>query len=542
MKLAMTKQGGRGPRAQPPTERHFVDANCLFPLRHREENAGATRANSKNFFCFTALFSGLYRTSCSCKPESAVRSLPIFLDLSKGRVVVVGATPAASSKLETLRRRGADIAWHPVTLGREEAERRLSLRYDHVFRVVEGEPAERDLAGAAAVISAAGDQVDSRIAKCARGLGIPVNVVDRPELSNFIFPAIVDRGHVVVAVSTGGSIPVLARRLRERIEAVLPSRLGGLAEFLGRQRALLRGQRLPIASDRRFWEEIIDGPVAQHVMEGDLIAAEQLFDARKRLGGEQQTGSVALVGAGPGDPDLLTLKALRALQDADVIFYDALVSAEILSLARRDARKVPVGKRNGRPSEDQDEINRLLIAEARGGKRVVRLKGGDPFIFGRGGEELAALQEAGIAVSVVPGITAALGCSAEAELPLTFRDEATRLVVLTGHLAKKDTAIDWSGLDDPATTLVIYMGLTSAAAIRDGLIAAGRSPATPAAVLARGTCADSFAVAGPLAELPALVAQAGDGPALIVVGEVVVRSKPWRALVERAAQMIAEAA
>jgi uroporphyrin-III C-methyltransferase/precorrin-2 dehydrogenase/sirohydrochlorin ferrochelatase len=471
-----------------------------------------------------------------------MRSLPIFLDLSKGRFVVVGATPAASSKLETLRARGADIAWHPVTLGREEAERRFSLRYDHVFRIVEGEPAKRDLAGAAAVISAAGDEIDRRVAQYASRLGIPVNVVDRPELSSFLFPAIVDRGDVVVAVSTGGRSPVLARRLRERIEALLPSRLGALAEFLGRKRASLRGRRSPVFSDRRFWEEILDGPVAQHVMEGDVIAAEQLFDVKKRTGAKHQTGTVALVGAGSGDPDLLTLKALHALQDADIIFYDALVTPEILSRARRDARKVLVGKRNGQPSEDQEDINRRLIAEARQGARVVRLKGGDPFMFGRGGEELTALQAAGIPVSVVPGITAALGCAAEAELPLTFRDEATRLVVLTGHLAKKDANIDWSGLADPATTVVIYMGLTSASAICDGLIAAGRSPATPAAVLARGTCPDSFSVAGPLKDLAALAAQAGDGPALIVVGKVVARSKAWRMPVENAAQIIAEAA
>ncbi len=471
-----------------------------------------------------------------------MRSLPVFLDLSKGRIVVVGAAPAACAKLEMLRHRGADITWLPVTLGREKAERIFSLRYDHVFQVIEGEPTERDFAGAAAVISAAGGEIDSRVAQFARRLGVPVNVVDRPDLSNFIFPAIVDRGDVVVGVSTGGAAPVLARRLRERIEAMLPSRLGLLAEFLGVQRARLRGQGSPLASDRRFWEEIIDGPVAQRVIDGDLNAAEQSFEAKKRAGVEKQTGSVALVGAGPGDPDLLTLKALRALQDADVIYYDALVSPEILSLARRDARKELVGKRNGRPSENQDEINRLLIAEARKGARVVRLKGGDPFIFGRGGEELDALRAAGVAASVVPGITAALGCSAEAELPLTFRDEATRLVIMTGHLAQKDYAIDWSGVADPATTVVIYMGITSAAAIRDGLISAGRLPTTPAAVLARGTCADSLSVAGLLKDLPALAAQAGDGPALIVIGDVVARSKPWRALLDNTQQLISEAA
>jgi uroporphyrin-III C-methyltransferase / precorrin-2 dehydrogenase / sirohydrochlorin ferrochelatase len=268
-----------------------------------------------------------------------------------------------------------------------------------------------------------------------------------------------------------------------------------------------------------------------------------LFDAQQTgSAGNKQIGSVALVGAGPGDPDLLTLKALHALQNADIIFYDALVSPEILSRARRDATKMSVGKRNGQPGEDQDEINRLLIEAARGGARVVRLKGGDPFVFGRGGEEMAVLQVAGIPVSVIPGITAVLGCAAEAELPLTFRGEATRIVVLTAHLARKDAAIDWSGLTDPTTTVVIYMGLTSAAAIRDGLIAAGRSPETPAVVFARGTRVDSLAVAGPLEDLAALGAQAGDGPALIVIGEAVARSRPWRAIAESLAQMVAEAA
>ncbi|HTT82440.1 MAG TPA: siroheme synthase CysG [Rhizomicrobium sp.] len=469
-----------------------------------------------------------------------MRSLPIFLDLSKGTIVVIGATPAARSKLEMLRQRGAEIRWYPVTLGREEAERVFPPRHDGGFEIFDGAPSEADFSGVAAVIAAAGDEIDTRVARHARRLGIPANVVDAPEQSSFLFPAIVDRGDVVVAIGTGGAAPVLARRLRERIEALLPARLGALAGFLGRQRARLRNSRL--RADRHFWENIIDGPIAQRVVEGRTREAEQMFDAELSNARKKQFGSVALVGAGPGDPDLLTLKALHALQNADVIFYDALVTPEILSRARRDATKVPVGKRNGLPSEDQEEINRRLIVAAQSGARVVRLKGGDPFVFGRGGEELAALQAAGVPVSVVPGITAALGCAAEAELPLTFRDEATRLVVITGHFARKNAAIDWSGAADPATTVVIYMGLTSAPAIRDGLVAAGRSPATPAAILARGTCADSFAVAGLLEDLPSLAAQAGDGPALIVVGEVVARSKPWRAFAENITRSIAEAA
>jgi uroporphyrin-III C-methyltransferase/precorrin-2 dehydrogenase/sirohydrochlorin ferrochelatase len=469
-----------------------------------------------------------------------MQTLPIFLDLSQGIIIVVGGASAARAKLEILRARGASIRWYPVTLGREDAAALISGPHDGDFTIVDGEPAASDLAGVVAVIAAAGADIDQRIAQRARHVGIPVNVVDRPELSSFIFPAIVDRGDVVIAISTGGAAPVLARRLRERIEALLPARLGELANFLGRQRARLRNSRL--RADRRFWEGIIDGPVAQRVLDGGTGEAEQLFDAQRTGGGEKQIGSVALVGAGPGDPDLLTLKALRALQDADVIFYDALVTPEILSLARRDARKEFVGKRNGQPGEDQDEINRQLVAAARGGARVVRLKGGDPFVFGRGGEELEALRDAGIPVSIVPGITAALGCAAEAELPLTFRNEATKLVVLTGHLAKTISAIEWSGLADPTTTVVIYMGITSSATIREGLIAAGRPPTTPVAVLARGTRVDSFAIAGPLDHLASLAAQAGDGPALIIVGDVVARSKPWRAFLESEIRTLAEAA
>jgi uroporphyrin-III C-methyltransferase/precorrin-2 dehydrogenase/sirohydrochlorin ferrochelatase len=241
-----------------------------------------------------------------------------------------------------------------------------------------------------------------------------------------------------------------------------------------------------------------------------------------------KSGIVHLVGAGPGDPDLLTLKALHALQGADVVFYDELVASEILDRARRDAERVFVGKRRGEPGIGQDEINRRLAEAARKGLSVVRLKGGDPFIFGRGGEELEYLRAADVAVTVVPGVTAALGCAAETGLPLTFRDEASRLVLITAHRAEEAAAVDWSGLADTQTTVVVYMGLASAAAVRDGLIAAGRDPGTPAAVLARGTRPDASTVVGDLKDLPSLAAQAGEGPALLVIGQVVTRSDAWR--------------
>jgi len=252
-------------------------------------------------------------------------------------------------------------------------------------------------------------------------------------------------------------------------------------------------------------------------------------------GGERDsstTGTVFLVGAGPGDPDLLTLRALQVLQDADIVFHDELVTDAVLDRVRRDAKRVFVGKRRGEPGIGQDEINRRLVDAAKAGRKVIRLKGGDAFVFGRGGEEIERLREQNIPVVIVPGITAALGCAAEAELPLTFRNEATRLSFVTAHRADEAAGVDWSGLSDKETTVVVYMGLASAAAVRDGLVEAGRDPATPVAVLARGTRPDSRAVVGRLDDLPKLAASAGEGPALLVIGEVVAHSKPWRETLE----------
>jgi uroporphyrin-III C-methyltransferase / precorrin-2 dehydrogenase / sirohydrochlorin ferrochelatase len=358
-------------------------------------------------------------------------------------------------------------------------------------------------------------------------------VVDRPDLSTFIFPAIVDRGEVVVAIGTGGASPVLARRLRERMEAILPSRVGDFADLMKRYRSRLKDarHRHPALSFRHFWERIIDGPIGATFLAGKTREAETaLAEAIDRAHNEDANapGAVHLVGAGPGDPDLLTLRALHVLQAADVIFYDELVAPEILGRARRDAEQVFVGKRKGAPGLGQAEINRRLIEAARQGRCVVRLKGGDPFIFGRGGEELEALEQAGIAVQVVPGITAALGCAAEAGLPLTFRKEATRLTLVTANTAHGVSSVDWSGLADPQTTVVVYMALTSAATVRAGLISAGRSPQTPVAVLARSTRPDAAVAVGRLEYLPGLAASVGEGPALLVIGDVVARSEPWK--------------
>ena len=456
--------------------------------------------------------------------------LPVFLDLSSGHVILAGSGPQAIAKLQLLRSVGANVRWFAPHS--DVAEEPLAEHYAGHIGVTVGEPRDGDLAGALALVVAGSDDIGARLSSRAKSLGIPVNVVDRPDLSTFIFPAIIDRGDVMVAIGTGGASPVLARRLRERIEAILPARIGDFAALMKRYRERLAEarKRVPRLSLRLFWERVIDGPIGASFLAGRTREAEAALQQAidNAPSAPRERGTVHLVGAGPGDADLLTLRALQALQSADVIFHDELVGPEILSRARRDAELVFVGKRKGEPGIGQNEINRRLKEAALAGRQVVRLKGGDPFIFGRGGEELEFLQEAGVPVFVVPGITAALGCAAEAGLPLTFRQEATRLSLVTANVADGPQSVDWSQHADPHATIVVYMGLASAAFVRDGLIGAGRAATTPAAVLARGTLPGAKAVVGRLSELATLAASVGDGPALLVIGDVVARSQPWK--------------
>jgi uroporphyrin-III C-methyltransferase/precorrin-2 dehydrogenase/sirohydrochlorin ferrochelatase len=459
-----------------------------------------------------------------------MRFLPLFLDPSAGPVALVGATPGALNKLRLLRSAGANVRWYA---GEADVAEEVLLASAHPGRVeiALSDPLQAEFSHFVAVIAAAGAPLDLAIAARARENNKPINVVDRPDLSTFIVPAIVDRDEVVVAIGTGGTSPVLARRLRERIEALLPARIGDLAALLGRYRDEFARTRHASTSLRRFWERVIDGPIGAAALAGRWREAEAALTGaiEQARHPEENAGTVYLVGAGPGDPDLLTLKAFQALQNADVIFYDELVTAEILDRARRDAERIFVGKLRGQPGIGQEEINLRLLDAARKGGNIVRLKGGDPFIFGRGGEELEFLRAAGIPVIIVPGVTAAFGCAAEAGLPLTFRNEASRLVFITAHRADEASGTDWSQLADPQTTVVVYMGLSSAAAVRDSLTAVGRSPQTPVAVLARGTRPDAKQVVGRLADIATLAAQVGDGPAVLVIGEVVARSNRWRA-------------
>ncbi|HEY3679241.1 MAG TPA: siroheme synthase CysG [Bradyrhizobium sp.] len=459
-----------------------------------------------------------------------MRFLPVFLDLQAGPVLLVGGGELVRAKLRLLMSAGARVRWF-ATDGQHDL-RGVDEADAARIELTKGDPLTAELNGVMAVLCAGAGDVGVAMSARAKAAGLPVNVMDDLDRSTFIFPAIVDRGDVVVAVGTGGASPVVARRVRERIEAMLPARIGDLAGFIGRFRKSVNAGIAEMPLRRRFWERVIDGPIGALVLAGRSVEAEQalndIADPAAFAGAQGAAGGrVTLVGAGPGDPDLLTVKALRALQDADVVFYDELVSTEILDRARRDAARVPVGRRVGKPGIGQQAINRLLIEAARSGQRAVRLKGGDAFVFGRGGEEVEALRQAGVTYSVVPGITAAIGAAAQFEVPLTFRNEALRITFLTAHKARDADTVDWSALTDEKMTVVVYMGMTAASSVRNGLLAAGRSPQTPVGVFARATLPDAQAEIGVLDELPGLVERIGRGPAILVIGDVVAHSAPW---------------
>jgi uroporphyrin-III C-methyltransferase / precorrin-2 dehydrogenase / sirohydrochlorin ferrochelatase len=462
-----------------------------------------------------------------------MRFLPLFLDLKAGPVVLVGAGDLARAKLRLLAAAGARVRWY-ATDGHHDISCFDSADAVRI-ELATGDPLAADLGGVIAVLCAGAGDIGVAMSARAKAVGLPVNVMDDLSHSTFIFPAIVDRGDVVVAVGTGGASPVVARRVRESIETMLPARIGDLATLIGRWRKSIHGRIPEFALRRRFWERVVDGPIGAMVLAGRGAEAEtaltNIADPSAFAGAQesgQVEGRVTLVGAGPGDPDLLTIKALRALQDADVVFYDELVSAEILDRARRDATRVPVGRRVGKPGIGQDAINQLLIEAAKSGQRAVRLKGGDAFVFGRGGEEVEALRQANVAYSVVPGITAGLGAAAQFEVPLTYRHEALRITFLTAHKARDAETVDWATLTDEKMTVVVYMGMTAAPSVRSGLLAAGRSPRTPVGVFARVTRPDAQAAVGILDDLPALVEKIDGGPAILIIGDVVAHSAPWR--------------
>jgi uroporphyrin-III C-methyltransferase / precorrin-2 dehydrogenase / sirohydrochlorin ferrochelatase len=445
---------------------------------------------------------------------------PLFFDLNGQKVLVVGGGEVALRKVSLLERAGASITVVAPSVV-PELERRAAQAQ---LALVQREFIPADLDGARLVIVATPRRAVNRwISTLSDARAIPVNVVDDREASRVIVPAIVDRGPVLMAVSTGGASPVLARRWRERLEAFVPKRIGELASWLRELRGVSRRRLRSADARRRFFENIVDGPAAQRFMEGDERGARRL--AQQLLASAAATaslpGHVALVGAGPGDPELLTLKALRALQDADVILHDRLVPPAVLDFARRDAARICVGKIAGGAGVAQQTINDLLIEHARQGRRVVRLKGGDPFIFGRGGEELQALARAGINFSVIPGISAANGCAAYAGIPLTHREYAHSVSFVTGHGDEDGVEPDWKALAADKNTAVFYMGLKRLDHIAAKLMEHGAPPERPAALIASGTTADQQVVTGNLAEIGSAARRRSlQSPALLVVGEV----------------------
>lgn len=449
---------------------------------------------------------------------------PIFLRLDGEPVLVVGGGEVAARKIDLLLRASAKVTVVAPELIESLAQKATDGSITHL--AAEFHPDH--LNGVRLAIAATDKHsVNAWVAHQAERRNVPVNVVDDRELSRFIMPAIVDRSPVIVAVGSSGDAPVLTRRLRERLETFLPQRLGALAKLAGKLRPTIKARIENPGTRRRFWEKFFDGSIAADILAGREEAAGERVERRveeslTRV--SQQTkpeGEVALVGAGPGDPGLLTLRALRALQNADVVLYDRLVSAEVLDLARRDAERVYVGKAAGKAHVSQDEINALLVKFAREGKRVCRLKGGDPFIFGRGGEELEALAAEGIRFEVVPGITAAAGCAAYAGIPLTHRDYAQALTFVTGHCKGETNHVDWELVARPGQTTVFYMGLNHLDDIVAQLQAHGAPADRAAAVIEEGTRLTQRVVTGTLADLADKVIEAGvESPALLIVGEV----------------------
>jgi len=445
-----------------------------------------------------------------------VDHLPIFCQLRDRQCLLVGGGDVAERKARLLMDAGARLTVNALTFVPQftvwAAEGMLTL--------VEGEFSETLLDACWLAIAATDDEaVNQRVSDAAEQRRIFCNVVDAPKQASFIMPSIIDRSPLMVAVSSGGTSPVLARLLREKLESLLPQHLGHIAHFAGTLRSRVKKQFASMSERRRFWEKLfVNDRLAQSLANEDTAAVEKMTE---QLLAEplDNRGEVVLVGAGPGDAGLLTLKGLQQIQQADVVVYDRLVSDEIMNLVRRDADRVFVGKRAGYHCVPQEEINQILLREAQSGKRVVRLKGGDPFIFGRGGEELETLCHAGIPFSVVPGITAASGCSAYSGIPLTHRDYAQSVRLVTGHL-KTGGELDWANLAAEKQTLVFYMGLNQAATIQAQLIAHGMQADMPVALVENGTSVQQKVVSGALSQLGEL-AQQVQSPALIIVGRVV---------------------
>jgi uroporphyrin-III C-methyltransferase/precorrin-2 dehydrogenase/sirohydrochlorin ferrochelatase len=446
--------------------------------------------------------------------------LPIFADVRNKLCLVVGGGEVAKRKAGVLLEAGAKVR---VVAPQIETELSKQQLVDAIVARFEAQ----HLDGVTLVIAATNDRsVNRQVSELARARNIPVNVVDDPELCSFIMPAILDRAPLMVAFSSGGASPVLTRMMRGKLETMIPQNYSRLAAFAERFREQVKQRVTNPAKRRIFWENALEGVVAEKVLSGDESSAEMMMQQMLKDEDNIQRVEVYLVGAGPGDPDLLTFRALRLMQKADVVVYDNLVSKPILEMARRDAERIYVGKKRDDHTLPQEEINELLVRLAKEGKRVLRLKGGDPFIFGRGGEEIETLAAEGIPFQVVPGITAASGVSAYAGIPLTHRDHAQSCIFVTGHLKDGSMNLDWDALARPKQTIVVYMGLHGLATLCKELVAHGLPGTTPAAIVQQGTTKNQRVITGTLATLPGIAeVEQLHAPTLIIVGGVVTLRK-----------------
>ena len=448
-------------------------------------------------------------------------SYPIYLRLNDRVVLVAGAGRVATRRVERLLGAGARI--HVVAPEASESIRQWAEAGDLIWSP---RPAScSDIGGCDLVFASTDDRaVNQRLADEARRRAIWMQQADDAEASDFLVPALIERGPLQIAVSSDGAAPTLSRRLRAQLQTWIPRAYGDLAELAGTFRQRVKA-RVPQAERAAFWHHVFDGPIAEQVFAGRYQAAHDgLAALLAREGTYQQSrrGEVYLVGGGPGDPDLLTFRALRLMQRADVVLYDSLVAPAIVDLVPPEAKRIHVGKRADRHTLPQPDINTLMIELAEQGKRVLRLKGGDPFIFGRGGEEIAKLAESGIDFQVVPGITAANGCAAYAGIPLTHRDYAQSVIFVTGHLKAGELKLSWAELARPGQTIVFFMGRKALPTICESLIEHGLPETWPVAMVIDGTTARQQLIVGSLADMPERVSQvAADGPALLIVGEVV---------------------
>lgn len=443
---------------------------------------------------------------------------PVFHRFSDQKILIIGGGDIAERKADLLLRSGAQID----VVARDVCES-LAIR---AVNVIAQEFSAEQVDGYALVIAATDDKsLNAAVAAAANAARIPVNVVDQPELCSCIMPSVLDRSPVIIAVSSGGSAPVLARMVRARLETLFPAGYGRLGGLVGDYREAVKAS-MPMKLRRRFWEDALEGPIGEQVLAGRdeeaEVALKEMLERYQQDADNAVQGEVYLVGGGPGDPDLLTFRALRLMQKADVVLYDRLVSKAVLDLVRRDAERIDVGKKRDQHPVPQDQINQRLVDLAKQGKRVLRLKGGDPFIFGRGGEEIDLLAENNIPFQVVPGITAASGCSSYAGIPLTHRDHAQSCQFVTGHLKQGEIELNWESLVQAGQTVVFYMSLHTLEQVSSKLIAHGAPASRPVALVERGTTADQRVVVTTL-ENAAADAKAADvkPPALVIVGDVV---------------------